>query len=224
MNIFKNVLQSLISMFLKRVCDFVLVYLVLCYYIYHNSINQLQQFHTGMCAEVVMAGSQSSSFPVEVGVKQVCVIAPIIFNLLLATITLVFHRDLQSSVCVGIEHRLNGGLFNLRRLQAKTNTSSMISALQYADDAAFLSLTADGLQRSLDVMSENYLRAGLVINTTKTEKLSTSSPDAPTFQFVGISLRPVKTLPTWAQISHFLMTSQMRSKDALTLLHQPLAV
>ena len=33
----------------------------------------LQQFHTGMCAQVVMAGSQSSSFPVEVGVKQGCV-------------------------------------------------------------------------------------------------------------------------------------------------------
>ena len=29
----------------------------------------LQQFHTGMCAQIVMAGSQSSSFPVEVGVK-----------------------------------------------------------------------------------------------------------------------------------------------------------
>ena len=42
----------------------------------------LQQFHTGMCAHVVMAGSQSSSFPVEVGVKQCCVLAPIIFNLL----------------------------------------------------------------------------------------------------------------------------------------------
>ena len=26
----------------------------------------LQQFHTGMCAQVTMAGSQSSSFPVEV--------------------------------------------------------------------------------------------------------------------------------------------------------------
>ena len=32
-------------------------------------IAMLQQFHTGMCAQVVMAGSQSSSFPVEVGVK-----------------------------------------------------------------------------------------------------------------------------------------------------------
>ena len=73
----------------------------------------LQQFHTGMCAQVVMAGSQSSSFPVEVGVKQGCVLAPIIFNLLLVAITLVSHRDLQSSDCVGIEYRLDDGLFNL---------------------------------------------------------------------------------------------------------------
>ena len=65
----------------------------------------------------------------------------------------------------------------------------MTSALQYADDAAFPSLTADGLQRILDVMSESYLRAGLMINTTKTEILSTSSPDAPTFSINGNQLK-----------------------------------
>ena len=74
----------------------------------------------------------------------------------------------------------------MRRLQPKTKTSSaMISALQYADDAAFPSLTADGLQRSLDVMSETYLRAGHMINATKAQILSTSSPNAPTFSIGG---------------------------------------
>ena len=152
----------------------------------------LQQFHTGMCAQVVMAGSQTSSFPVEVGVKQGCVLAPIIFNLLLVAITLESHCDLQSSDCVGIEYCLDGGLFNLRRLQVKTKTSSaMIFALQYADDAALPSITADGLQCSLDVMSETYLRAGLIINTTKTEILSTSSPDAPPFSISGNQLKKI---------------------------------
>ena len=65
----------------------------------------------------------------------------------------------------------------------------MISALQYADDAAFPSVTADGLQRSLDVMSEPYLRPGLMINKTKTEILSTSSPDAQTFSISGNQLK-----------------------------------
>ena len=148
-------------------------------------IAMLQQFHTGICAQVVMAGSQSSSFPAEVGVKQGCVLAPIIFNLLVA-ITLVSYRDLQSSDFVGIEYRLDGGLFNLRRLQAKTKTSSaVISALQYTDDAAFPFRTADGLQRSLDVMSETYLCAGLIINTTKTDIHRTSLPDTPIISIGG---------------------------------------
>ena len=60
----------------------------------------------------------------------------------------------------------------MRRLQAKTKTSyAAISALQYADDAAFPSLTADGHQRSLDVMSETYLRAGFMILCNE-EKIS----------------------------------------------------
>ena len=44
------------------------------------------------------------------------------------------------------------------------------------------------------------------------------------FPLVGISLKIEKVLLTWAEISHFLVTSQMRFIDALTLLPQPLAV
>ena len=64
-------------------------------------------------------------------------------------------------------------------------SSTAISVPQYADDAAFPSLTADGLQRSLDVMSDTYIRAGPIINTTKTEILSASLHDAPTFSIYG---------------------------------------
>ena len=125
-----------------------------------------------MCAQVVMAVSQSSCIPVVVRVKQGCVLAPIIFNLLLVAITLVSQGDLQSSDCVGIRYRVDGGLFSLRRLQAKIDTSSaVISALDYADDAAFPSLATDGLQRCLDVIS-HICHICLIINTTKTEILS----------------------------------------------------
>ena len=71
----------------------------------------LQQFHTGVCAKVVMGGSQSSSLPVEAEVKQGGVLAPIIYNPFLFAMTLVSHRDLQSSDCGGIEYRPDGDLF-----------------------------------------------------------------------------------------------------------------
>ena len=98
----------------------------------------------------------------------------------------------------------------------------MTSALQYAVDTAFPSLTADGFQHCLYVMSETYIRAGLIINTTKTENLVFPQLMPQLFPLVGIRLKTLDL--TWAQISHFLVTSQMRSKDALTLLHHPLAV
>ena len=82
---------------------------------------------------------------------------------------------------------------------------------------------SDVLQRSLDVISETYLSAGLMINATKMEILSAPSPDAPTFSNSGNQLKFLKILLSWVQISHFLVTSQMRSKDALILLHQPLS-
>ena len=79
----------------------------------------LGQFHTGMCAQVVIVSSLSSRSPDEVGVKQGCVLAPISFNLLLVAMTLVSPRDLKSFDPVGSEYRLDGGLLNLRRLRQK---------------------------------------------------------------------------------------------------------
>ena len=137
--------------------------------------------------------------------------------------TLVSHRDLQSSVCVRIEYRLDGGIFNLRRIQAKTKTSSaVINAFQFDDNVAFQCLTADGFQRSLDVMSETYLYAGHMVNTAKTDVRHHLMLQH--FSLVGKSLITPKILFTCAQISHFLVTSQIRPKDALTSLHQPLAI
>ena len=116
-----------------------------------------------------MFGLQSTSLPVDMGVKQDCGLDSIIFNVFLVAITLVSHREHQHSGSVCAKYRIGDSLLNLWRFQIKTKTSSELTfALQYADDAAFPSLTADVLPRSLDIIPETYLRAGLVVNTTKT--------------------------------------------------------
>ncbi|KAK0135214.1 Craniofacial development protein 2 [Merluccius polli] len=68
----------------------------------------------------------------------------------------------------------------------------LIFDLQYADDAAFLSHTPDGLQRSLDVISETYHRAGLIVNTKKTEVLPSVPPaGAPILTISGTQLKNI---------------------------------
>ena len=96
------------------------------------------------------------------------------------------HFGLPPNAWIPINFRLDGNLFNIRWLQVKTKVSGdTIFDLQYADDAAIPSHTAAGLQHSLDLLATSYQRAGLIVNTKKTEVLAqsvnTSSAAHPTF-------------------------------------------
>ena len=88
-----------------------------------------------MKAKVTVGGRESDLFDVLVGVKQ-CVLAPVIFNFLVA-VTLACRNGLPTNVGIPYAYRLDGSLFNLRRLKAETKISNnKIYELQYADDAA----------------------------------------------------------------------------------------
>jgi len=87
-------------------------------------------------------------------------------------VTLVFRHNTSAADGVRIKYRLDGSLFNIRRLQAVTKvTNDTIFYPKYADDAAPPSHTPDGLQRQLDAISSAHSRAGLVVNSKKTEVL-----------------------------------------------------
>jgi len=83
----------------------------------------LRVFHDGMSAMVTVGGHELDPFDVLAGVKQGCVLTPVIFNLFLVAVTLVFRND-PSNAGIPINFRLDGNLFNIRRLQAKTKVSS----------------------------------------------------------------------------------------------------
>jgi len=83
----------------------------------------LREFHDGMKARIVVGGEESDSFEVLAGVKQGCVLTPIIFNLFLVAVTLVFRNGLSNDVRIPYKYRLDGSMFNLRRLQAQTKVS-----------------------------------------------------------------------------------------------------
>ena len=156
-------------------------------------LQMLRAFHDGMSARVAVGGHESDLFDVLVGVKQGSVLAPVIFNLFLVAVTLVFRNGLPPNAGIPINFRLDGNLFNIRRLQAKTKVSrDTIFDLQYADDAAIPSHTAAGLRHSINLLAATYQCARLIVNTKKTDFLAqsvnTSAAAHPTFTVHGDTL------------------------------------
>ena len=115
-------------------------------------------------------------------------------------VTLDFRHNISAADGVRINYRLDGGLFNTRRLQAVTKvTNGTIFDLQYAGDAALPSHTPDGLQRQLDAISSAYSRAGPVVNSNKAEVLYLPSDSSPPqlLTSAGINLASLNSSRTW---------------------------
>ena len=137
-----------------------------------------------MLATVLVNGERSEPFTINVGVKQGCVIAPVIFNVFMAAVTLLCHQSIAQDDMIGIEFRLDGNLFNIRRLKAHTRTLiNFILELQYADDCALVAHTPEALQRALDIIAGLYQSLGLKMNINKTEVLCQRRNEGPPIAF-----------------------------------------
>jgi len=71
-----------------------------------------------MRAAVTENGEMSSDFDVTNGTKQGCVLAPLMFTIFFAMMPRVTFRDCEAGV--PIHYRMDGDVFDLRCLQAKT--------------------------------------------------------------------------------------------------------
>jgi hypothetical protein len=132
----------------------------------------VRQLHDSMLARVVVGGAESHSFPVTVGGKQGCVLAPILFNTYLLCVTVLLHRTVGEHSGININFRYDRSLFDLKKLQAKTKTSpAKFHELQYADDCALVAHSLRDLQNILSNIATIYTRFGLRINVGKTEVL-----------------------------------------------------
>ena len=77
-----------------------------------------------------------------------------------------------------MQFRIDGKLFNLRRLKAKILTTHMtILELQYADDNTLVTHTEEDLQAAVNAFSYAYDALRLTLNARKTQVLLQPSPD-----------------------------------------------
>ena len=108
----------------------------------------------------------SETIQVTNGVKQGCVLVPTLFSVVFsAMLKTAFHDDTDSMVI-----RTVGKLFNLRRLQARTNvTEERVRDFLFADDCAQNASSEDEMQRNMDKFSSACDAFGLTISKKKTE-------------------------------------------------------
>ena len=117
-------------------------------------IAMVRQFHDGMLARVQNDGVFSDPFPVTNGVKQGCVLASTLFNLMFFAMFTDAFQDGDNGIPV--RYRFDGKLFNLGRLKAKSKVQTeVLDEFLFVDDMAKVVPTEEKMQKGVDQVSDS---------------------------------------------------------------------
>ena len=154
-------------------------------------VDLIRQFHDGMNAQVI---GTEECFPISNVVKQGCVLAPNLFNILFSVMLSSALKDCTAGI--PIRYRMDKGLFTKGCFKYKScTTTALVRDLLYADDAALVAHSEEELQELADRLSQATKKFGLTISTKKTEVLYQPSPtgsnDPPKITIDGVELNTV---------------------------------
>ena len=142
-------------------------------------VQLIASLHNGMSVRIRVGDDLSDPFEVSRGVKQGCVLAPILFNIYVQCITRLLANKLDKHCQISLNYRMDRNLFDQRKLKAKTKIAqSHLLELQYADDCAMVADSQEFLQTVLSHTSDLYRKLGLNINIGKTEYMQNCAPSS----------------------------------------------
>lgn len=143
-----------------------------------NLLEVLKSLHTQTYATAKIEGEISKPFELQSGVRQGCVIAPLLFITYMQTIMNQIKR--LTNVRVKLEVRDDTNMFCKRSFGAKTKIKERsILDLLFADDCALVANTAEELQDVLNIFARTASKLGLQVNVKKTEVMFINSPPSP---------------------------------------------
>ena len=118
---------------------------------------------------VKSSDEESSKFEVSTGVRQGCVMSPVLFNLVMDKIVCEALNKAKVGE-VEIEYRKQGSLYMNYRVKAQE--TSVIKAAMHADDLTLIGKTSGELQKLVDSLHESCCKWGMKISIKKTKVLS----------------------------------------------------
>ena len=139
-------------------------------------ISMIRFFHDGMTGQVLSHGNVTEAFTISNGVKQGYVLAPVLFNIFFTCMLSHAVRDLEKGVY--IRYHLDGSLFDLRCLAAKTKSlQSLFQEVLFANDCTLVAHTEPDLQLMQDRFSSASKLFGLTVSLSKMKVLHQPAPN-----------------------------------------------
>ena len=150
--------------------------------------------HTGTHCQVRTAGGTSEEFEVNTGVRQGCVLSPLLFNCVMDKILKEATENLGGGL--HIQYTTEGGVFLSYR--DKTPAAACIQDVLYADDLAMVAETREEMQHMVNVLDRTCTRWGMSISGGKTKLLAVREQqpgEQPPITLKGQALEEVESFP-----------------------------
>ena len=135
----------------------------------------IRTLHNNTTAAVRSYGKISNPFPVSVGVKLGCVLAPTLFNLFFDAAIRLAITNYHPAAGLCLSYLLDADSVGNR----KSLTSEVsVSDLEYADEMALISDSQEGITTLLETLDSTCHQMGLTINCKKTKLLAVQPDDS----------------------------------------------
>lgn len=142
----------------------------------------IRAFHDGMRAAVRIDDELSEEIDITRGLRQGCVLAPLLFNLFFAAVLAVAVERFMSNEdvvrdLINIKSRFDTDPIDYKQRAGKTKQSKkmllvrQIWGMLYADDAGIVSKTPESLATMMECITSTCTQFGLTVSEPKTETM-----------------------------------------------------